>query len=132
MTVATLLYGDDGNDTLIDRTSGKATIVDLDSSLNMVTGNGSNTSYWVNPGDVVNASAVEIANGAVNRVSGFYQPSLGAVPRTLAGQDLVDPTDTGGVHQVASNSLWGTGPVMNDLNQGRSAIAISCRRCRRW
>jgi hypothetical protein len=118
VNIVTLLYGDDGNDLLTNRTSAKATIVDIDSFANTVAGNGVNTSYWVNPSDVVNASATEIANTAVNRVANFYQPSIGAVPRTLNGPNLVDPTDGGATHRLANHSFWGTGPVITDINQG--------------
>ena len=54
----------------------------------------------------------------MNRVTNFYQTSVGSVPRSLYGQNLADPTDTGGVHRLANSSFWGTGPVMNDINQG--------------
>jgi hypothetical protein len=118
VTIATLLYGDDGADKLTNKTAAKATIVDIDSFQNVATGNGVNTSYWVNPGDTVNASSVEIASLAVNRVTNWYQPSIGAVPRDLAGQNLVDPTDGGATHRLTNNSFWGTGAVINDMNQG--------------
>jgi hypothetical protein len=118
VNIVTLLYGDAGSDTLVNRTTARATIVDIDSSTNTVTGNGTNTSYWVNPNDVVNASALEIANTGVNRVASFYQPSIGSVPRDLLGQNLVDPTDGGATHRLTNNSFWGTGAVANDVNQG--------------
>jgi hypothetical protein len=54
-------------------------------------------------------------------VAGFYQGSAGAVPRTLYGQNLKDPTDSGGLHRMTSNSFWGTGATMNDINQGSVA-----------
>lgn len=118
VNIASLIYGGDGADVLSNKTSAHATIVDIDSSLNTVTGNGLSTSYWVNPNDLVTASSAEIAAGAVNRVSAWYQTSVGAVPRALAGQNLADPSDSGATHRVTNNSFWGTGPSITDINQG--------------
>ena len=78
----------------------KATIVTIGTGYNVVTGNGINTSYWVNTGDTVNASGAEWALNGVNKVTNFYQPfttdstNPQYVPRSLNGQNLADPTGT--------------------------------------
>jgi len=124
VTDATLIYGGNGNDTINALGLGKMTIVTIGNGTNTVTGNGINTSYWVNPNDIVHASAFEIAQLNVNRVGNFYQPfstdptNAQYIPRTLAGQDLPDPTDSGTTTRLTSSSFWGTGPAMSDINQG--------------
>ena len=118
VNIATLIYGGDGSDTIKALGSAKMTIVTIGSGTNTVTGNGINTSYWVNTGDIVNASTTEIANGAVNRVASFYQPfTTSSVPLTLYGQNLADPTDSGTTIRLTNSSFFGTGPTMNDVNQ---------------
>ena len=124
VNIAALIYGGDGNNTLKDQTTGKATIVSIGTGTNTDTGNGLNTAYWANPVDTINATAAETNLGGVNRVTNFYQPwtttttSPDYVPRTLYGQNLRDPSDTGSVIHLTANSMFGTGPVMNDINQG--------------
>ncbi len=123
VNIITLVYGGDGNDVIKNQTSAKATIVTIGNGTNVVTGNGINTSYWVNPGDTVNATAAEIALGGVNRVASFYQPfttdptNASYVPRTLHGQNLTDPTDSGTTKRLTNSSFWGLGPNMNDIVQ---------------
>jgi hypothetical protein len=123
VNIATLIYGGNGNDVIQNLTTGKATIVTIGSGINTVTGNGINTSFWVNTGDKVNASAAEIALGGVNRVASFYQPfstdptNANYIPLSLNGQNLPDPTDSGTEIRLTNSSLWGTGPSMNDINQ---------------
>ena len=120
VNIATLIYGGNGNDIINNLTTGKATIVTIGNGTNTVTGNGINTSYWVNPTDTVNATAAEIALGGVNHVSNFYQPFTTAanyIPRSLAGQNLPDPTDSGAEIRLTNSSFWGTGASINDINQ---------------
>jgi titin len=113
VNIATLIYGGDGNDTINNLTTGKATIVTIGNGTNTVTGNGVNTSYWVNPGDTVHASSAEIALGGVNRVASFYEN----VSRNLSVTSLPEPTDSGTETVLTNSSFWGTGPSINDINQ---------------
>ncbi len=113
VNIATLIYGGDGNDTIYNLTTGKATIVTIGNGVNNVTGNGVNTAYWVNNADTVHASSAETALKGVNRVGGFFQ----GVSRNLYGQNLADPTDSGTEIRLTNSSFWGTGPTMNDINQ---------------
>jgi hypothetical protein len=118
-----LLYGGAGNNTLTAKGSAKSYLVTIGAGADVLTGNGVNTSFWADAGDTVNASSAEAANGGVHRVANFYQPfttnaaSPDYVSTTLAGQNLRDPTDSGATVRL-SNSLWGAGPAMTDINQG--------------
>ncbi len=124
VNIATLIYGGTGSDTIQNLTTGKATIVTIGGGTSTVTGNGVNTAFWVNPGDIVHASSAEIALGGVNRVANFYQPfssspsNANYIPTSLLGQNLADPTDAGAEKRLTTSSFWGTGPTMNDINQG--------------
>jgi hypothetical protein len=123
VNITTMLYGGSGNNTIVDLSPKKGYIVTIDSGTDNVTGNGINTSFWVNPSDTVNASATEKAGGDIHKVTGFYQPvtttpgAAGYVSTTLDGSKLPDPTDSGTLVTM-DNSLWGTGPTMSDVNQG--------------
>lgn len=124
VTTPTLVYGGDGNDTIRALGAGKMTVVTIGNGTNTITGNGVNTSYWVNPADTVNASAAEIASNSVNVVTNFYQPfssdptNAKYIPRSLDGQNLPDPTDAGVTERLTADSFFGTGPTMADINQG--------------
>jgi hypothetical protein len=116
VNINTLLYGGSGNNTIVDAGTAKNWIVTIgSSSVDSLTGNGVNTSFWADAGDTVNASSTEIANGGVHRVASFY----GGVSTTLAGQNLTDPSDSGTTTNYSNRSLFGTGPSMTDVNQGQ-------------
>ena len=89
-----------------------------------VTGNGLNTSFWVDPSDTVHATPTETAGGDVHRVASFYQPfssnpaNPNYVPTALGISNLADPTDSGATTRL-NNVLWGAGPSMTDVNQGQ-------------
>jgi hypothetical protein len=123
VSITSLLYGGAGNNTLAAQGSAMSFIVGIGAGSDIMSGNGVNTSFWGDPTDTINASATEIANGGVHRVSAFYQPFTNVstapnfIPITLNGQNLPDPTDTGSVTHI-TGSLWGTGPTMQDINQG--------------
>ena len=121
------IYSGQGNDTITDLTTGQATIITLDGTANTVTGNGINTAYWVSTADTVNASAVEKSAGDVHTISNFYQPytttpgGTGYVTSTRDGSNLVDPTSNGSGWTRLSGSMWGLGPVQQDVNQGQAS-----------
>jgi hypothetical protein len=121
--ISSLLYGGAGANTLVAAATAQNFIVALGAGSDNVTGNGVNTSFWVDPSDTVHASSAEIAGGDVHKVASFYQPfttntsSPGYIPTTLNGQNLKDPTDSGATTRLNA-SLWGTGPSMTDINQG--------------
>ncbi len=125
VNIATLLYGDAGNDTILASGSGYNIIVTIGGGNDTVTGNGINTSFWVDQAgtDVVNASATEIAAGHVHQVASFYQPyttdvtSSQYVSKELLGQNLTDPAGNGTV-TYTNRSLWGNGPSQSDIYQG--------------
>jgi hypothetical protein len=85
------------------------------SSVDSLTGNGVNTAFWGDTTDIYNASATEIALGGVHKVASFY----GGVSTTLAGQNLTDPSDSGTKTNFSSRSLFGTAPLVTDVNQGQ-------------
>ena len=124
VNISTLIYGGAGADTIYDNVQGPYTaVVTIGGGNDTVQGNGINTNYWGDTGDTLLASASEISAGLVNRVSAFYQPwssdptNPDYVPLSLQGQNLRDPLDTGTPVQY-NESLFGTGPVMTDINQG--------------
>ncbi len=127
VTIPARIYSGQGNDTITDLTTGQATIITLDGFADTVTGNGSNTAYWVTPSDTVNASATEKSAGDVHTVASFYQPytstpgASGYVTSTRDGSNLVDPTSAGSGWTRLSASLWGLGPVQQDVNQGQAS-----------
>ena len=123
VNITCLLYGGSGTNVLSAGGSAKSYIVTLGAGSDTLNGNGVNTSYWADSGDTVNASATETSNGDVHRVTSFYQPfsstpgTPGYISTSLDGANLPDPTDSGSTHRLTA-SLWGTGPVMADVNQG--------------
>jgi hypothetical protein len=127
VNIPATIYSGAGSDMLTNLTSAQATIVTLDGYADSVIGNGINTAFWVSPSDTVHASALELANGDVHTISSFYQPytstpgAAGYVTNIRDGSNLIDPTSAGsGWTRLTSSSLWGTGPTMQDINQGFS------------
>ena len=124
VTISCRLYGDAGNDTMLNQTTGQATIVAIGGGTDTLTGNALNTAFWADNADTVNASAAETSHGNVHRVAAFYQPfstnptNAQYIPLELLGQNLTDPTDTGTSYRLTTSSFWGTGPSMTDINQG--------------
>ncbi|HVS70624.1 MAG TPA: carbohydrate-binding protein [Phycisphaerae bacterium] len=114
VNIAALIYGGNGSNILKNFTTGKATIVSIGNGYDSVQGNGANTSYWVDPGDSVNASTTEWNAGDVHQVASFW----GGVSTSLSGQNLSDPSATGSTTRLTSSSFWGTGPQITDVTQG--------------
>ncbi len=119
-----IVYGGAGNDTIANRGSGSYTaIVTIGGGTDTLYGNNVQTDYWADSSDSVNASSTEIANGHVTVVPAFYQPwttdpsNPAYVPLSLAGQNLLDPTDSTGPVRYPNHSLWGTGPSTTDIHQ---------------
>jgi hypothetical protein len=118
VTIPSLVYGGAGTNTLTDLASVKSFIVTIGAGINTLTGDAL-TSFWANPGDAITGGMAT----NVHRVAGFYQPfstdpgNPNYIPLTLNGQNLPDPTDAGGTTRL-TNSLWGAGPTMTDINQG--------------
>ncbi len=119
------VYGGAGTNVISDSTRGIATIVSINGAADTLTGNFSNTSFWVDATDIVNASTFEWNNNHVHVVSGFYEPytsipgAAGYVSSTLDGSNLTDPAGAGvGTTRLSASSFWGTGPGQNDINQG--------------
>jgi hypothetical protein len=127
VNITTLLYGGAGNDTINAYGTGKATIVSIGGGADILRGNGVNTSYWADTSDTVNASAAEISAGRVHTISAFYQPwttntsDPNYISLQLNGQTLREPSDLTDPVVLSNHSLWGTGPVQTDVNQGQTA-----------
>ena len=129
VNIPTTVYSGNGNDVLTNDTTAQATIVTLDGGADTLTGNGVNTAFWADPRDTINASATEKANGDVHVISSMYQPyttnagAAGYVTAVRDGSNLIDPTSsqTSTVTRLTSSSFWGTGPVMQDINQGQAS-----------
>jgi hypothetical protein len=118
VTISSLVYGGAGNNTLIDVAAGKSYIVSLGAGTDSLTGN-SHTSFWADSGDAISGGT----STSIHRVTGFYQP-FSSTPGTtdyittnLDGSNLRDPNDAGMTVRL-TNSLWGTGATMTDVNQG--------------
>lgn len=84
----------------------RTTIETIDNARTTVTSAGSNVSAWIDSTDAFSGT------GDVHRVGRF----AGGVSKG-AGASLPDPSDAG-VTATANLSLWGTGPVESDVNQG--------------
>jgi len=127
VNIATLLYAGTGNSTFNALGTGQTTVVAMGGGVNTITGNGSNTSYWVDACQTLHASAAEMAAGRVHRIATFYQPwsndpaNPNYISLQLSGQNLRDPVDATTTTRLINRSLWGTGPVMSDVNQGQTA-----------
>jgi hypothetical protein len=121
VTITSLLYGGTGNNTLKALGSAKSYIVSLGAGTDSLKGNGNNTSFWCDSSDTVTGIG---SGGSVHRVDAFYQPfsstpgTQGYISTSLNGQDLPDPTDSGTTTRLTA-SLFGSGPVMTDMNQGQ-------------
>ena len=102
------VYTRGGNDSVsIDSSVTVRTTVDaIDASNTTVNSSGSNVSVWMDSADAFTGT------GVVHSVSSF----AGNVSKSV-GASLPDPGDSGAT-SVAHLSVWGTGPVADDVNQG--------------
>jgi fibronectin type 3 domain-containing protein len=102
------IYARAAGDTInIDSSDAVFTTVDtIDNFTNTITSAGTDVSAWVNSTDTYTGT------GVVHKVAAF----AGNVAKTI-GAALANPTDSGAVMTVQA-SLWGTGPVAADINQG--------------
>jgi fibronectin type 3 domain-containing protein len=84
----------------------EVTIDSIDNSMDVITSGGSNVGIWADSTDSFSGT------GTLHSVTTF----LGGTSKAL-NQALANPKDSGSL--VTENlSLWGTGPVMGDINQG--------------
>ncbi len=84
----------------------RTTIEAIDGAVTAITSAATNVSAWIDSTDTFSGL------GAVHAVSSF----AGGVSKALAAS-LSNPTDAGATVKV-TQSLWGTGPVAADVNQG--------------
>jgi hypothetical protein len=84
----------------------RTTVETIDASVDDINTEGSNVSVWDDSTDIY------VGDGNVHTVATF----AGGVAKTT-GASLADPKDAGKTAKV-TGSLWGTGPVANDVNQG--------------
>jgi hypothetical protein len=82
------------------------TVESIDSAATAISSSSSSVSAWIDSSDIYTGT------GTVHRVSAF----AGGVGKAL-GASLANPTDSGSVTPV-NLSLFGTGPVAGDVNQG--------------
>lgn len=127
VTDPVLVYGGPGSNTLTAAGGAKVTMITIGDSGSTITGNG-NTMYWVGTNDTTHPTSAETSAGKVHVISAFYQPwttnksdpnyislNINAGTSTM----LKEPTDTSGdTVYVLGHSLWGAGPVADDINQG--------------
>lgn len=102
------IYGYGGNDTITVDASVtlRTTIESIAGTADTIVSLGSNVSAWIDNIDNYTGTA------SVHRVTNYYQSVTKAVGATLA-----QPTDAGTLTRVPG-SLWGTGPRIEDINQG--------------
>jgi hypothetical protein len=102
------IYTRGGSDGIsIDNTvSATTTVMTIDGATTAINSTGTNVNVWMDSTDSFNGSA------NLHRVASF----AGGVSKT-AGASLADPYDSGATFQ-ATNSLFGTGPIAFDVNQG--------------
>ena len=116
------LYGGSGDDELTYLGSGKAWLVSVGGGKDKVRGNGSNSSYWTDQSglDEVIASAAEKAAYRVHRIISFRDGRS----KELNGQQWTGPFlyNETKVQQYPNNSLWGRGPLLLDVQQGRQQV----------
>lgn len=84
----------------------RTTLDTIDGASTSITSAGSNVSVWIDSTDSFSGT------GGLHSVASF----AGGVSKA-PGASLSDPTDSGSTFKVNA-SLWGTGPVANDVNQG--------------
>ncbi len=84
----------------------RVTIETVDGGTDDIVSAGTNVSAWVDSNDVYTGS------GTVHAVGSF----VGGVAKTV-GAALANPKDAGKTIKMTT-SLWGTGPVAGDINQG--------------
>jgi hypothetical protein len=125
VTINTLVYGGAGTDTINDYATGAYNaIVTIGGGADAARGNGVNTNYWIDSADGATASITESSGGYVHSVAQFFQPwtsntaSADYVGLELQGQNLRDPSDSGGAIRYTATSLWGTVPLATDVRQG--------------
>jgi fibronectin type 3 domain-containing protein len=82
------------------------TVDTIDNFTNTIASAGTDVSAWINSTDTYTGT------GVVHRIAAF----AGGVSKAI-GAALANPTDSGAVTTVQA-SLWGTGPVAGDINQG--------------
>ncbi len=123
------LYGGDGRDYLYGQ-GGNDVLVSLgDSSVDRNYGGAGLNSFWCDNGSdelIIDATADEIAAGALHRIASFMNPRINgttqSIPRTLAGQNLPDPALTGysnGYRNFSQYPLFSKyGPRPDDIYQG--------------
>jgi hypothetical protein len=101
------IYSDYGTDviTVDGSVTLRTTVASIDGNVTTITSGGSNVSAWVDSTDAFSGT------GVVHKVASFY----GGVAKTI-GLNITDPSDAATFR--ASGSLWGTGPVEGDVNQG--------------
>jgi fibronectin type 3 domain-containing protein len=102
------VYARSGSDTItIDSSVLIRTTVDaIDGALTTIASAGANVSAWIDSTDAFTGA------GVVHRVASF----VGGVGKGL-GLSMANPTDAG-TTTLVNRSLWGTGPVAGDVNQG--------------
>lgn len=83
------------------------TIEGIDGAATAVTSHGSDVSAWLDATDTF------VGTGTLHSVGTF----TGGTAKTL-GAALPNPKDAGTTTTVTGESLWGTGPVAGDVNQG--------------
>ena len=127
VTTRVLAYGNNGNNTITAAGSARVVAVTVGGGKDSITGN-SNTTYWVGTEDAAHYSNNALIAGKVNIINSFYQPwttnqsSSDYIPLALAGQKLKDPSDpSNNVVTLTDRSLFGQGPTINDIVQGRLA-----------
>ncbi|HEY2585389.1 MAG TPA: C2 family cysteine protease [Tepidisphaeraceae bacterium] len=84
----------------------RTTVETIDNAMTSITSAGANVSAWIDSTDAFTGT------GDVHRISAF----AGGVSKA-AGTSLADPSDAGTTATVHL-SLWSTGPVAADVNQG--------------
>jgi fibronectin type 3 domain-containing protein len=86
----------------------RTTIETIDSAVDTISSSSADVSLWDDSGDIFTGMAT------VHTVSSF----AGGVSKAT-GASLADPSDSGTIMHAGA-SLWGSGPVAGDVNQGNS------------
>ena len=137
LTVTSVIYAGDGNDSVYDNGQAAATIygglgddllVSVGGGRDSLYGEGGTDSFWLDGSDALrDATSAEINATNVHRIQQFYQPyttnpaQAGYVALNAKGEDLIDPTPTSYGRawvDFSNRPLFVDGPQYDDIIQG--------------
>ena len=127
VTIPTRIYSGQGNDTITDLTTGQATIITLEGTPTASPATASTPRTGSPPPTRSTPAPRKRMPATCTPSPASIKPytttpgATGYVTSTRDGSNLVDPTSLGSGWTRLSSSLWGLGPVQQDVNQGQAS-----------